>query len=263
MRQLTRLGVFVLFVFLPLPIIVVAISSFTHTGYFTLPLGDLSLRWYLEFLYEQRWTSMLLTSAVVALIVALVSTLLALLAALVLYQKPFKGAGALEMLIMLPLVFPNAALGVALLGLLGLLGVNGSYLGIALAHCIITLPFAYRPILNSLRKLDPALTEASMSLGATPWEGLRTVTLPMVRPGLITAFLFCFIVSFDEATVTIFLVGPDVSTLPIRVLTEIQERGSPVIAAVSTCLVFVTIAVVLLLEKTVGLELFAEPTKKT
>ena len=115
MRQLATLGVFVLFAFLPLPILVVAISSFMHTGYFTLPLGDLSLRWYIEFFYEQRWTSLLLTSAVVAIIVALVSTVMALLAALVLYQKPFKGAGAIETLIMLPLVFPNAALGVAFL----------------------------------------------------------------------------------------------------------------------------------------------------
>lgn len=262
-RYLVRPITFLLFAFLPLPIIIVAISSFTRAGYFTLPLGPLSLHWYAEFLSEQRWVDMLLVSATVALAVAVVSTVLALLAALALHHRPFKGAGAVETLIMLPLVFPNAALGVAFLGLLGLLGVSGTYIGITLAHCIITLPFAYRPILNSLRKLDPALAEASMSLGATPWQVLRTVTLPMVRPGLITAFLFCFIVSFDEATITVFLVGPDVSTLPIRVLVEIQERGSPVIAAVSTFLVLFTIAMVLLLEKTVGLELFAAPSKKS
>jgi putative spermidine/putrescine transport system permease protein len=261
-RYLTRTVLFLLFAFLPLPIIIVAVSSFTHDGYFTLPLSALSLRWYAEFFSEERWTGLLLVSGMLAMAVAFVSTLLALMAALVLHQKPFKGSGGVEALIMLPLVFPNAALGVAFLGLLGLLGVSGTYLGIMIAHCIITLPFAYRPILNSLRKLEPALAEAGMSLGASPLTVLRTVTLPMLRPGLITSFLFCFIVSFDEATVTIFLVGPDVTTLPMRILTEIQERGSPVIAAVSTFLVLLTAGVVLTLERTVGLELFAAPSKK-
>jgi len=217
-----------LFGFLPLPIVIVAISSFTQSGYFSVPLDALSLRWYVEFFTDWQWISLLLVSAAVALGVALISTTAALLAALV----------------------------------LGLLGIGGTYLGIVLAHCIITLPFAYRPILNALRKLDPALEEASMSLSATPLQVLRTVTLPMLRPGLITAFLFCFIVSFDEATVTIFLIAPDVNTLPVRILTQIQESASPVIAAIATFLILFTLSLVLLLERTVGLELFAAPQRE-
>ena len=111
-------------------------------------------------------------------------------------------------------------------------------------------------------KVDPALEEASMSLGAKPWQVLRSVTLPMLRPGLITALLFCFIVSFDEATITVFLIAPDVMTLPVRILTQIQESASPVIAAIATFLVAVTLSLVLLLERTVGLELFAAPARE-
>ncbi|AOB39828.1 ABC transporter permease subunit [Bordetella parapertussis] len=252
-----------LFGFLPLSIVIVAISSFTQSGYFSVPLDALSLRWYVEFFTDWQWISLLLlVSAAVALGVALISTTAALLAALVLARRRFAGSGLLETLIMLPLVFPNAALGVAFLGVLGLLGIGGTYLGIVLAHCIITLPFAYRPILNALRKLDPALEEASMSLSATPLQVLRTVTLPMLRPGLITAFLFCFIVSFDEATVTIFLIAPDVNTLPVRILTQIQESASPVIAVIATFLILFTLSLVLLLERTVGLELFAAPQRE-
>ncbi len=261
MRFLRILLLVLLFGFLPLPIIVVAISSFTRTGYFAAPLDALSLRWYVEFFTDWQWISLLLVSGVLALGVALISTSAALLAALVLSRRRFAGGGVFESLIMLPLVFPNAALGVAFLGMLGLLGIGGSYLGIVLAHCIITLPFAYRPILNALRKLDPALEEASMSLGAGPGQVLRTVTLPMLRPGLVTAFLFCFIVSFDEATVTIFLIAPDVNTLPVRILTQIQESASPVIAAIATFLILFTLSIVLLLERTVGLELFAAPQR--
>jgi len=227
MRVLRSIVLVLLFAFLPLPIIVVALSSLTKTGYFTIPLESISLRWYIEFFTDQQWIGLLLISGAIAVLVALISTTVALMSALVLARHKFTGSGAFETLIMLPLVFPNAALGVAFLGLLGLLGVSGTYLGIVLAHCIITLPFAYRPILNSLRKLDPAIEEASMSLGASPGKVLRTVTLPLLKPGLISAFLFCFIVSFDEATITVFLIAPDVTTLPVRILTEIQESASP------------------------------------
>jgi len=261
MRCLIRFVLALLFAFLPLPIVIVAISSFTTTGYFTLPLDTLSWRWYLEFLTDAQWLHVLAVSAGLAMLVALLSTTAALLGALVLDRHRFVGRHLLELLIMLPLVFPNAALGVAFLGLLGLLGISGTYLGVALAHCIITLPFAYRPILNSLRKLDPAMEEASMSLGARPGQVLRTITLPMIRPGLISAFLFCFIVSFDEATITVFLIAPDVNTLPVRILTQIQESASPVIAAIATFLIALTFSIVLLLERTVGLELFAAPER--
>jgi len=262
MRIIRWFILFILFAFMPLPLIVVAISSVSKSGYFTIPLAELSWRWYIEFLTDAEWLHLLLVSAVIAVIVSIISTTAALFSALVLYRRRVVGRGLIETLIMLPLVFPNAALGVAFLGLLGLLGAQGTYLGIVLAHCIIALPFAYRPILNSLRKLDPAFEEASMSLGATPGTVLRTVTLPMLRPGLVSAFLFCFIISFDEATITIFLIAPDVTTLPVRILTVIQESASPVIAAIATFLVLFTLAMVMLLERTTGLEMFAAPERK-
>lgn len=262
MRWIGSSVMVLLFGFLPLPILIVVVSSFTQSGYFTLPLEALSWHWYAEFFGDWRWISLLLISFAIALAVSLISTAAALLAALVLARRKVFGGGLMETLIMLPLVFPNAALGVAFMGMLALLGISGSYAGIVLAHCIITLPFAYRPILNALRKIDGALEEAGMSLGATPWQVTRTIILPMLRPGLITAFLFCFIVSFDEATITVFLIAPDVTTLPVRILTEIQESASPVIAAISTFLILLTLSVVLLLERTVGLELFAAPERR-
>jgi len=258
MRVLRSIFTIILFAFLPLPIIIVVVSSVSATGYFTIPLSPFSWRWYVEFFTDHEWIRLLLVSGAIAILVAFISTTAALMAALVIDRRKFIGNSLFETLIMLPLVFPNAALGVAFLGLLGLLGVSGTYIGIVLAHCIITLPFAYRPILNSLRKLDPAIEEASMSLGAKPSTVLRTVTLPMLKPGLISAFLFCFIVSFDEATITVFLIAPDVTTLPVRILTEIQESASPVIAAIATFLIIFTLSLVLLLERTTGLELFAE-----
>ena len=97
-----------------------------------------------------------------------------------------------------------------------------------------------------------------MSLGAQPGYVFRTVTLPLLRSGLVTALLFSFIISFDEVTVSIFLVGPDATTLPARIFAHIQESASPVVAAISTFLVAITIGLIVLLQRLIGLDLFIE-----
>ncbi len=257
-----RTWLWLVLAFLPAPILIVAISSFSRTGYLQFPPQALSLRWYTEFLTDTVWLKAVAVSFVVAVAVALVTTAISFLAALATTRKHFVGRGAFELLMLSPLLFPHAAIGVALLSLLATLGWIGRYPGILLAHVILCVPFAYRPIVNSMRKLDLALEEAAMNLGATPAYVFRTVTLPLLRPGLVTALLFSFIISFDEVTVTIFLIGPDVITLPTRIFAHIQESASPVVAAISTFLILVTIALVIALQRLVGLELFVEAERR-
>lgn len=244
------------FIFLPLPILVVVISSFSRTGYLQFPPRELSWRWYAEFLGSDAWLRALGASTILALLAATAVTALATLAVLARTRMRVPGAGAFDTLMLSPLLLPHAAIGVALLTVLTALGWVGAYPGLLLAHAILCLPFAYRPLLNAARRIDLSLEEAAMNLGAEPWTVFRTVTLPLLRPGMVAAFLFSFIISFDEVGVTLFLVGPNVTTLPVRVFTEIQESGSPVVAAVSTCLVAVTVALFLLVDRLVGLRLF-------
>ena len=87
-------------------------------------------------------------------------------------------------------------------------------------------------------------------------RGQRCIALPLARSGLVTALLFSFIISFDEVTVTMFLTGPQVTTLPVQIYAFIQENASPVLAAISTATVVVTLVVVMLLERLIGLEFF-------
>lgn len=254
--QKTLVGAVLLF--LPAPIVIVVLSSFTARGYISFPPGALSLKWYAEFLGSTDWLTSLAISLVLAALAAVFSTAIALLAALVFTRKRLPMAASFETLVLLPLIFPHAALGVVMLGLAGLFGWTGRFPGLLLAHVIMTVPYAWRPIVSSLRKLDLAMEEAAMSLGARPLYVFRRVTLPLLRPGLVTALLFTFIISFDEVTVSLFLVGPDVSTLPVRIFSHIQDSGSPVIAAISTVLVLLTVLVVLLLDRLIGLELFVD-----
>ena len=244
--------------FLPAPILIVVASSFSRTGYLQFPPQALSLRWYTQFLTDETWIRALGVSFAIALAVAVLTTAISFLAALATTRRRFPGRDGFELLLLSPLLFPHAAIGVALLSLLSALGWIGRYPGILLAHIILCVPFAYRPIVNSLQKLDLALEEAAMTLGARPAYVFRTITLPLLRPGLVTALLFSFIISFDEVTVTIFLIGPEVITLPTRIFAHIQESASPVVAAISSFLVLVTIVLVMLLQRFVGLELFVE-----
>lgn len=251
-----RMLVAAVLLFLPAPIVIVILSSVTKAGYISFPPGELSLRWYVEFLGSTAWLWSLGVSVVLAGLAAVLSTLVAFLGALVSTRQRLPMGGALETLVLLPLIFPHAALGVVMLGLAGLFGWTGEFPGLLLAHFLITVPYAWRPIVAALGKHDLALEEAAMSLGAPPFYTFRKVTVPLLRPGLVTALLFTFIISFDEVTVSLFLVGPDLSTLPVKIFSHIQDSGSPVIAAISTVLIALTVLVVFLLDRVVGLELF-------
>lgn len=253
-----RILVVLIFLFLPAPILIVIASSFSESGYLSFPPGALSLRWYEEFFASSTWLQALWISALIAIAVALLTTLLSFLAGLAATRIKFLGRNFFNFLMLSPLLFPHAAIGVALIGILAKADALGTYAGILLAHAILCVPFAYRPMVNSMMKLDHALEEAAMMLGARPMEVFRKITIPLLKPGFITALLFSFIISFDEVTVTVFLLGPDTITLPTRIFIHIQESGSPVIAAISTFLVAITILIVVFLERVVGLEFFME-----
>lgn len=257
----SRLFTIALFLLLPGPVLIVVAISLTSAGYVRFPPGELSLRWYAEFLSDARWLDALLTSVALAAAAAVATTLVSVMAALAVARRSGRVATLFETAVLAPLIFPHAALGMAMVALAATFQVYGSFAGLLLAHCIITLPFAYRPIAVSLRKLDGALQEAAMSLGSRPWNTFIRVTLPLMRPGIVTALLFSFIISFDEVTISMFLVGPQISTLPVSIYAYIQESGRPVVAAISSALVALTLVIVLILERVVGLELFVEAEK--
>ncbi len=252
-----QLGI-ALLLFLPAPILIVVGASFTSAGYIQFPPEGVSLRWYVEAVSDPRWPAAFFTSLWIAAATAMAITAISFLTAFYCIRYVPKMANMLETVIFSPLFFPHAALGVAMVAVMASLGLLGTGLGIVLAHLILTLPFAYRPIFISLKKIDTELLEAANVLGAGEWQTIRDVILPLSKSGIVTALLFSFIISFDEVTVSMFLIGPDIITLPVQIYSFIQDSASPVLAAISTGTVVVTFLVVLLLERTVGLEFFVE-----
>lgn len=241
------------FVLIIVPILIVVVAAFSPNDYFEFPPPGLSMRWFVEFFRLENMRNAFALSVELALLAATISTVLGTLGALFLARRRGAAAGLLQSLFLAPLVFPTIILGVALLLLYKTIGMP-VFPGLLLAHCIVGMPYGFRTVLASAQALDPALDEAGQSLGAGPLRTLLLVTLPLIWPGVLSGWLFAFIVSFGELNTALFLTGPGRTTLPIEIFSYLQFEGSQlVIAAASTLQIALIVVLVAAIERVVGL----------
>lgn len=238
------------------PLIVIVGSSFSGSALLEFPPTSFSLDWYAAALANERWLGALVFSTVVAVVVAALATLVCFLAALVTVRTRFRGRFLFDLAALTPLILPHAATALVLFRLADVFGLLGKPSGIVLAHTLMALPFAYLLCVAGLRKVEPALEEAAMALGAHPITVFRRVTLPLMKTAVTGSFLFCFLMSFDEATVALFLRGINTITLPVAVFMEIQDNATPLVSAISVLLILLTIAIIWVTKRLVGLQLY-------
>ena len=154
-------------------------------------------------------------------------------------RRDFTGRGALANLLLLPLIVPGIVLGIALYVFQvepenGLdVDVLGTFYALVAGHVLIVIPWTVRLVTASLAGMDRAVEEAAQNLGAGPWTTFRRITLPAIRPGIVAAALFGFVTSFGNLEMSLFLVGPGRTTLPIAILQYLEWKIDPTIAAVS------------------------------
>ena len=243
----------VAFALITVPILIVVVAAFSPNDYFQFPPPGFSLRWFVEFFGLQTMRDAFVLSIELALASATIATILGTLAALFLARRHGAIAALLQSLFLAPLVFPTLILGVALLLLYKTIGMP-VFPGLLLAHCIVGMPYGFRTVLASAQALDPALEEAGQSLGADPLRTLFLVTLPLIWPGVLSGWLFAFIVSFGELNTALFLTGPGVTTLPIEIFSYLQFQGSQlVIAAASSVQIALIVVLVAVIERVVGI----------
>ena len=174
-------------------------------------------------------------------------------AALVLARGRFAGREALVALLTAPLLLPTIVLALALLILFVGYGLIGSWSGLVLAHLLVALPYGIRVLMTAVSTLPASVEEAASSLGAPPWAVFRRVTLPLMLPGVAATAAIVFLVSFDEVVISLFVVGPELTTLPVAMFRYVESRTDPLVAAVSALLVMLTLGIVVVLERAVGL----------
>ncbi|HEY9214604.1 MAG TPA: ABC transporter permease [Ancylobacter sp.] len=236
------------FLFLIGPILVIIPLSFSSEPWFTYPLPGLSLRWYEDFFLNERWRIALQNSIFVATLSTAVATTLGTLAALGLSRGNVPFAGLIMSILISPMIVPVVIVAVAMFFGFAAIGLNNTYTGLIMAHAILATPFVVITVTATLTGFDRSLTRAATSLGASPWMTFRTVTLPLIAPGVTSGALFAFVTSWDEVVVALFLSSPEQRTLPRQMFSGIREQISPTITAAATFLVVFAALLMMTLE---------------
>src|SRR5213594_1366015 len=216
------------------PLVVVAAVSFGSTATFDFPPKGLSLRWYQAFFASEMFVRSFRVSQVVGLLTALAATLVGSLSAIGLVRLRFRGRGAVETFFLSPLLVPHILLGAAVYLYLARLAWSTSSMTLLVGHIVIATPYAIRCVTAGLVGMDPRLEEAAMSLGATRLQAFFRVTLPLLRSSLLSGAIFAFIISFSDINLALFLSGPQSTSLPVHLFSQLQWQGDPTIAAAST-----------------------------
>ncbi len=253
-RRLLDLAAWGTILFLLGPLVAIVGGSVTTTPYVAFPPVGFTWRWYELLLHRGDFLESFGLSIAVATLCTLGALALGIPAAIGLHRRAALSGPALQALLLSPLVLPTVVTGVALLQFYTLIDLEAPLWGLVAGHVLITVPYVVRTVGAGLVRLDRAQEEAAESLGAGPLRVLWRVTLPGVAPSVLASIVFVFITSFDQATVSIFLSGPGVTPLPVRILNTIEFAVDPMIAAVSTLLIVFAFALVALLQRALGLD---------
>lgn len=247
MRRSRLLGIYatLVFGFIYLPIFVLVLYSFNRDGVGGFPPRHLTLNWYTQLLADTSVWNSVLNSLIVAAGSVVLSLTLGLLAALALDRATFPGKTLFRRLVLLPLLLPGIITGLSLLMFAVFAGVPLSLLTVFLGHGTALISVATTELFAGLQKMDRVQEEASLDLGATPWQTFWRVTLPNLKLSLIAAGLLIFTLSMDEIAVTFFLIGRD-NTLPLEIWGRLRRGITPEINAISTLIFVLSVTLILI-----------------
>jgi len=235
-------------VFLYAPIAILLIFSFNKSAVPTFPLSGFTLHWYRDFLGNSELRGALETSAIIAAVSSTGAVVLGVLASIALTRRRFLGKAAVSALLLSPLVIPYLVFGISLLLLFHTLGVPRSLLTVVIGHIVISLPYTILVLVPRLDQIDVSLEEAAFDLGASRLRTFRSITLPLILPAIVSAFLIAFTTSFDEYAVASFVVGTRV-TFPIYLYSALRfPTQLPQVIAVAVVVLVLSLGVVVAAE---------------
>ena len=220
--------------FILLPIIIPIGISFSDTPFVVFPPKGFTLRWYAKVLSDPEVIASFWLSLKLAVSVCIMSLMLGTAASLALTRHRFVGRSVIQGFLLSPLIFPALVTGIALL----------------------TIPYVVRSVSASLLQNDPSLEEAARTLGAPPIYTFIHVTVPQIAPGLLAGAILSFVVSFDNYSVSMWLTDAEHTPIPMLVIRFIIRFFDPSVAALSSLMILVAIAIIITVEKLLGLQKF-------
>lgn len=244
--------------FLMAPLVIVIGSALSDTTFLTFPPQGLSLRWFERIFEISAFRRTMLTSLQIACIATAIALVIGIPAAYALNRYRIQLPGWLSTLFVLPILVPEIVLGFSLLRSVNVDSGVPIFTTLLIGHTLLVLPYCVRVISASLASFDFSVEEAAISLGSPPLKTFFTIVLPNVRSGVIAAFILAFITSINDVSVSLFLTGPGVSTLPIQLLAHMEQFFDPTVASVSVLLMLLTVGVMAIVEWTLGLTFLAK-----
>jgi ABC-type spermidine/putrescine transport system permease subunit II len=232
---LTAFAVLVL-IFLCLPVLIVAPMSFSDAKSLEFPPPALSLRWYQNLLGNPIWIEAGKNSLLLAGLSSTAALTCGTLASYVLVRGNFVGKRVLEANFMAPMIVPSIIVAVSLYIFFARTGLLGTFFGLVLGHTILAVPYVVLIMQAAIRSFDIRIEQVAATLGASQWQILTRIVLPNLMPSALAAWIFCFVMSFDEVVVTLFVSGTHL-TIPKRMFNELMLQVNPTVTAVATLLI--------------------------
>lgn len=233
------------YLWLVLPSLIVVPISFGDKNEFIFPPERWSFFLYEKIISDRGWMDSIGLSVVLAVISAVLAVIIGIGAAYAASRSTCSGKGAISGLLLSPMFVPHIVLALGLYLYFGQLKLTGTFLSLIIAHTVLSLPFVIVTLLAGLQQVDVSLENVSRVMGASRLTILRSVTLPLLRPSIVAAGAFAFLLSFDEVVVSYFLASPAYQPLPVKMYSSIMFELSPVLAAISTLLTVLSLAICL------------------
>lgn len=240
--KLSSLYMGIIFFLMYMPVAVVIIFSFNESK---LPVRftGFSLKWYQELLGDSAMIEALGNSLILGVASCLVSAVIGTLGAVGLSRIHWKTKGVLEYISILPLMIPEIILGMVLMAFFYLLNIPFGMLTLLLGHTVFCVPYILMEVKARLAGMDPSLEEAARDLGAGSFRAFWDITLPLIMPAVVSGSLLAFAMSMDDVVISIFVNGPRISTLPVKVYTQLKTGVTPEINALCTLMLVFTLGV--------------------
>lgn len=233
--------------YLMIPVIIIVPMSFSSARFLSFPPPAFSLRWYEAYLGSVAWMQATKVSLILAVSSSVISTVLGTAAAYALNNSKSRLVQSLQVILLLPLVTPIVIIAIGVFFVYAKVGLLATIPGLVLANVMLGIPYVITAVLVGLRKFDPTQEMVARSLGMNRLRSFFVVTLPQIRPSVISGMLFAFISALDETVVALFIAGGENQTLTKRMFTALRDEIDPTIAAISSLLTAVSFLLVILI----------------
>jgi spermidine/putrescine transport system permease protein len=231
--------------FLYVPIAVMIAMAFNQSPLYKLPIVW-STVWFENLPRNGVLIDASINSVGLAAVNTVVATVLGTMAAFAFARYEFRSKSLLQILLFPPITIPWLIIGTSMLVFFFWVGIGRGLHSLLLGHVALSLPYVIIVVGARLKSFGPVYEEAAATLGATPWQSFRRVTLPLVAPGVVAAGLFAFAISFDQFVISYFLAPPGQTTLPVEIYSAIRKGFTPEINAISTIIIVVSMGLMLL-----------------